>query len=152
MCGTYTPWNITQPWKRMKNAMCSNTDGPRGDHTDWSRSDREAEMPRTSLICGIKKKWYEWTSSQNRKRLTALENGLLAACTHCYILNVQPTRTHCRAQGALLLVMWQPGWEGSLRENGYMYTHGWVPLLSTWNCHNPVNRLYSNIKQKVFFN
>ena len=24
------------------------------------------------------------------------------------------------AQGTLLNVMWQPGWEGSLEENGYM--------------------------------
>ena len=24
-------------------------------------------------------------------------------------------------QGTLLNVMWQPGWEGSLGENGYMY-------------------------------
>ena len=23
-------------------------------------------------------------------------------------------------------VMWQPGWEGSLGENGYMYMYGWV--------------------------
>ena len=25
--------------------------------------------------------------------------------------------------------MWQPGWEGSLGENGYIYMYGWVPLL-----------------------
>ena len=30
-------------------------------------------------------------------------------------------RTYCIAQETLLNVMWQPGWEGSLRENGYMY-------------------------------
>ena len=28
------------------------------------------------------------------------------------------------------------GWEGSLREKGYMYMCGWVPLLSTWNYPN----------------
>ena len=35
------------------------------------------------------------------------------------------------AQGTLLNVSWQPGWEGSLGENGYMciYIIGWVPLL-----------------------
>ena len=27
-------------------------------------------------------------------------------------------------QGTLLNVMWQPGWEGSLGENGYMYMYG----------------------------
>ena len=29
--------------------------------------------------------------------------------------------------GTLLNVMWQPGWEGSLGENGYMYMYGCVP-------------------------
>ena len=33
------------------------------------------------------------------------------------------------AQGALLNVMWQPGWEGSLGEKGYVYMYGGVP---TW--------------------
>ena len=45
--------------------------------------------------------------------------------------------------------MWQPGWEGSLGENGYTYMYGWVPLLSIWNYYNIVNQLYSNIKWKV---
>ena len=26
--------------------------------------------------------------------------------------------------------MWQPGWEGSLRENGYMHKYGWVSCCS----------------------
>ena len=44
--------------------------------------------------------------------------------------------------------MWQPGWEGSLGENGYMYKDGQASLLSTWNYYNIVNWLYSNIKFK----
>ena len=38
------------------------------------------------------------------------------------------------AQGTLLNVMWQPGWEGSLGENGNMYMDGGdgrVSMLST---------------------
>ena len=31
---------------------------------------------------------------------------------------------NCIAHGTLLNIMWQPGWEGSLGENGYMYMHG----------------------------
>ena len=31
-------------------------------------------------------------------------------------------RTHCTARGTLLSVTGQPGWEGSLGKNGYMYT------------------------------
>ena len=30
---------------------------------------------------------------------------------------------YCIAQGTLFNVMWQPGWEGSLGENGYMYIY-----------------------------
>ena len=47
--------------------------------------------------------------------------------------------------------MWQPGWEGSLGENGYMCMYGRVPSLSTWNYDNIVNRLYPNTKYFFFF-
>ena len=33
-------------------------------------------------------------------------------CTHCYIQNGLPVRTHCTADGTLLKVPCQPGWEG----------------------------------------
>ena len=36
----------------------------------------------------------------------------------------RPTRTYCIAQGTLLSVVWQPGWEENLGENGYMYMYG----------------------------
>ena len=39
-------------------------------------------------------------------------------------LSIQPTRTYCIAQRTLLNIMCQPGWEGSLGENGYMYMYG----------------------------
>ena len=58
---------------------------------------------------------------------------------------------NCIAQRTLLNVMWQPGWKGSFGENGYMCPCGRVPLLSISNYHNIVNQLYSNVKQKVFF-
>ena len=38
--------------------------------------------------------------------------------------------------------MWKSGWEGGLEENGYLYMHGWVPLLVTWNNHSIVNQLF----------
>ena len=53
----------------------------------------------------------------------------------------QQTRVYCIAHGILLNVMWQPGWKGSLGENGYMYMYGWVAMLYTWNYHNIVNWL-----------
>ena len=33
-------------------------------------------------------------------------------------------RELCTAQGTLLSVLWQSGWEGSLGESGYMYMCG----------------------------
>ena len=45
------------------------------------------------------------------------------------ILKWTTTRTYCIAHKTLLNVMWQSGWEGSFRENGYMYIYGWVPSL-----------------------
>ena len=53
---------------------------------------------------------------------------------------------YCIAQGTLLNVMWQPGWEGSFWEGGYTCMYDWVPLLATWNYHNTVNLLHFNIK------
>ena len=40
------------------------------------------------------------------------------------LLYLKPTRTYCIAQGTLLIVMGQPGWEGSLGENGYVCIDG----------------------------
>ena len=39
-------------------------------------------------------------------------------------LNGHLTRTYCIAQGLWLSVLWQPGWEGSSGENGYMCMYG----------------------------
>ena len=38
----------------------------------------------------------------------------------CCIKHGEPARTCWTAQGTLLSVMWQPGWEGSLGETGYV--------------------------------
>ena len=32
--------------------------------------------------------------------------------------------TYCRAHGTLFNVMWQPGWEGRMGENGYIVYYG----------------------------
>ena len=44
-------------------------------------------------------------------------------------------------------VMYQPGWEKGLEENGYMYMYGWGSSLFTWNYHNIVDQLYAHIKE-----
>ena len=44
-------------------------------HIKWSKSDKDKY--RVSFICGIKKKWYKGTDSQNRNKLTDMENKLM---------------------------------------------------------------------------
>ena len=39
------------------------------------------------------------------------------------------TRTYNIAHGTLLSVMWQPGWDEGLGENGYICMYGQVPSL-----------------------
>ena len=39
--------------KEWTNAIYSNVDGPRGCHTEWSKSDREGEMSYDILLCGL---------------------------------------------------------------------------------------------------
>ena len=45
--------------------------------------------------------------------------------------------------------MWQPGWEGSLGENGCMTMYDWVPSLFAWNYHSMVNQLYPIQNKKL---
>ena len=54
---------------------------------------------------------------------------LSSSSSSSYTYNGEPTGTYHRAQGTLLNVMWQPGWEGSLGESGYIYVCGRVPSL-----------------------
>ena len=62
--------------KEWNNAICSNRDGPRGSHTEGSKSEREGEIPYDNpLHVESKKKSY----LQDRKKLTGLENKLIVA-------------------------------------------------------------------------
>ena len=46
-------------------------------------------------------------------------------------------------QGTLLNVMWQPGWEGSLGENGYMYICVYIYIwLSPFAVHLKLSQHY----------
>ena len=38
-----------------------------------------------------------------------------------------PTRTYCIAYGTLLNIMWQTGWEGSVKGNEYVHMYDQVP-------------------------
>ena len=89
----------------------------------------------TSLICGIENDINKLTY-KTEKRLTDLGNELMVAggggsegivrnlgmsCTHCLLyLKWITTKIYCRAQGILLSVMCQPGWEWGLGASGYI--------------------------------
>ena len=63
--------------KEQNNAICSDMDGPRDYHTEWSKSDRERQIPYDIAYMWNLKKWYKWTYLQNRNRATDVENKLL---------------------------------------------------------------------------
>ena len=52
-------------------------DGPRDCHTEWGKL--EEKYLWYSLCAESKKRRYQWTSLQNRNRLTDLENELMVA-------------------------------------------------------------------------
>ena len=109
------------------------------------------------------KKYPKWTYSQSRNKLTDLENKLMVAkgegggeriirefgidmYTLIYLMWVT-NKVPLYTQGNLLNVMWQPEWKGRLRENGYTYVYGRVPLLSIWNYYDIVNWLCCSVAQ-----
>ena len=64
--------------KEWNNAICSNMDGPRDCHTEWSKSDRERQTSYDiAYMWNLKKKWYKWTYLQNRNRVTYVQNKLM---------------------------------------------------------------------------
>ena len=40
--------------KEWNDAICSNMDGTRDYHIKWNKSERERQLPYTSLTCAIK--------------------------------------------------------------------------------------------------
>ena len=88
--------------------------------------------------------WSDWACTQSGRGDRALGMDVYSLLYLTWVTR----RSYCRAQGTLLSVMWQPGQEGSLGKNGYMYMYGWVALLSTWNYHNIVNWLYSSKRRQ----
>ena len=46
--------------KKWNNATCSNTDGPRGCHTKWNKSEKDISYD-ISYMWNLKKKWHKWT-------------------------------------------------------------------------------------------
>ena len=56
------------------NTICSNMNGPRDCHTEWSKSEREREIWYCLYV--ESKKGYKWAHLQNRDRVTGVKNQL----------------------------------------------------------------------------
>ena len=53
-------------------------DGPRDNHTKWSKPDRERHISYDMVyMWNLKKQWYKWTYIQNINRPTDIENKLM---------------------------------------------------------------------------
>ena len=92
----------------------------------------------TFLICGIQKGMIQMNLLTKQKQTLRLgeqtygfqgkgwgqgrdNQGVWDGCVHNAMSETDNQQeTSCMAQGTLLNVMWQPGWEGSLEENGYI--------------------------------
>ena len=59
------------------NAICSNMDRPRDYHINWSKSERERQIPYDITYVWNLKYDTKWTYLQNRNRLTDIENKLM---------------------------------------------------------------------------
>ena len=60
--------------KEWNNAICSNMDGPRDCHTEWSKSEREKPISYINAYMWNLEKWHRWTSLQGRNRDTDVQN------------------------------------------------------------------------------
>ena len=63
--------------KEWNSAICSNRDGPRDYHAQWSKPDRERRISYDIVYIGVLKKTYNWTCLQNRNRPADLKSTFM---------------------------------------------------------------------------
>ena len=62
--------------KNKRNlVICSEVDGPRACHTDWSKPERENQISYINVNLWNLEKWYRWTYLHGRNRDVDIENG-----------------------------------------------------------------------------
>ena len=60
--------------KKQNLVIYSEVDGPRVCHTEWSKSERQKQIPYANTYIWNLEKWYRWTSLQDRNRDTDVES------------------------------------------------------------------------------
>ena len=59
--------------KEWNWVICTDVDGSRDCHTEWSKSEREKEISYINVYMWNLEKWYRWTSSQGTNTDTDVE-------------------------------------------------------------------------------
>ena len=147
-----------------------------GSHRVWHdwRDSTQAYMIETILLAKFQM-FFIWLFTEKPSFSSLVTGSILFSivcgywsfCVFCVFLSqfwsfIYPwmrwsTRTYYIAQRTLLNVMWQPGWERNLQENGCIYIymaeslHCSPETITTfiWNYYNIVNWLYSSINWKA---
>ena len=57
--------------------ICSEVDGPRVCHTEWSKSGKEKNISYISAYTWNLEKWYRWSYLQSKNRDTDVENNYM---------------------------------------------------------------------------
>ena len=60
--------------EKQNQVICSEVDGARVCHTEWSKSEREKQIPYANAYIWTLEKWYRGTGLQGRNRDTDIEN------------------------------------------------------------------------------
>ena len=61
--------------KKERNwVICRDVDGPRECHREWSKTEREKQIPYINAYIWNLEKWHQWTGLQGRNRDTDVEN------------------------------------------------------------------------------
>ena len=145
--------------KEGNNAICSNMDGPREYHTEWSKSDGEVGLSYDiSYMWNLKRNdTSELTKQVETYRLRKWNYDRQGKGIVREFGKVLYTQLYSKwiTNKALLyrmfysMLIWLSGWERRLGAIGYMHMHGWLLSLFTWNHYRIVNWLYPNTKLKV---
>ena len=129
-------------YKEWNSAICSNMDGPRDCHTEWSKSDREGEISYDiPYIPNLKRNdTNELTKQKETHRLRKQTHGCQGEgivkdfgkvmCILPYLKWMTNKELLYSTENSAQCYV--PTWMGGgLGENGYMCVYGWVPSLFT---------------------